>query len=51
VHNLMWGSDYPHAESTFPKSRQIVERILKDVPDEEKAMIAGANAAQLYHFH
>lgn len=50
VQNLMWGSDYPHAESTFPKSRQIVERILKDVPDEEKAMIAGANAARLYHF-
>jgi predicted TIM-barrel fold metal-dependent hydrolase len=51
VQNLMWGSDYPHAESTFPKSRQIVERILQDIPDEEKAMIAGANAARLYHFH
>jgi predicted TIM-barrel fold metal-dependent hydrolase len=51
VQNLMWGSDYPHAESTFPKSRQIVERILKDVPDEEKTMIAGVNAARLYHFH
>jgi predicted TIM-barrel fold metal-dependent hydrolase len=50
VENLMWGSDYPHAESTFPKSREIVERILKDVPEEEQAMIAGANAARLYHF-
>jgi predicted TIM-barrel fold metal-dependent hydrolase len=50
VENLMWGSDYPHAESTFPRSREIVERILKDVPDEEQAMIAGANAARLYHF-
>ena len=35
VENLMWGSDYPHAESTFPRSREIVERILKDVPDRE----------------
>jgi predicted TIM-barrel fold metal-dependent hydrolase len=51
VQNLMWGSDYPHAESTFPKSRQIVECILQDLPEEEKAMIAGANAARLYHFH
>jgi predicted TIM-barrel fold metal-dependent hydrolase len=50
VENLMWGSDYPHAESTFPKSREIVERILKDVPEEEQAMIAGRNAARLYHF-
>jgi predicted TIM-barrel fold metal-dependent hydrolase len=51
VENLMWGSDYPHAESTFPKSRQIVERLLKDVPERERAMIAGENAARLYHFN
>jgi predicted TIM-barrel fold metal-dependent hydrolase len=51
VQNLLWGSDYPHAESTFPKSRQIVARILQDIPDEERAMIAGENAARLYHFH
>jgi predicted TIM-barrel fold metal-dependent hydrolase len=51
VENLLWGSDYPHAESTFPKSREIVERLLKDVPPEEQAMIAGGNAARLYHFN
>jgi predicted TIM-barrel fold metal-dependent hydrolase len=51
VANLMWGSDYPHAESTFPKSREIVERILKDVPDDEKVLIAGGNAARLYRFN
>jgi predicted TIM-barrel fold metal-dependent hydrolase len=50
VDNLMWGSDYPHAESTFPKSREIVERILKDVPVDEQTKIAGENAARLYHF-
>jgi predicted TIM-barrel fold metal-dependent hydrolase len=51
VDNLMWGSDYPHAESTFPRSRQIVDRILQDVPDEEKRKIAGENVARLYHFN
>jgi predicted TIM-barrel fold metal-dependent hydrolase len=51
VENLMWGSDYPHAESTFPKSREIVARILQDVPLDEQAKIAGGNAAKLYHFH
>ncbi|MGH8058234.1 MAG: amidohydrolase family protein [Candidatus Entotheonellia bacterium] len=51
VENLLWGSDYPHAESTFPKSREIVDRILRGVPEEEKAKIAGGNAARLYRFN
>lgn len=50
VDNLMWGSDYPHAESTWPESQRILERILADVPEPEQAKIAGANAARLYHF-
>jgi hypothetical protein len=24
----MWGSDYPHSESTFPQSRKILAEIL-----------------------
>ncbi len=51
VDNLLWGSDYPHAESTFPRSREIVERILQGVPEDEKAKIAGENTARLYHFN
>jgi len=50
VDNLLWGSDYPHAESTFPRSREILERILQGVTEEEKAKIAGENATRLYHF-
>jgi predicted TIM-barrel fold metal-dependent hydrolase len=46
---LLWGSDYPHVESTFPRSRQIIDQILKDCTEEEKAKIAGGNAARIYH--
>ena len=28
VDNMMWGSDYPHSESTFPQSRKILAEIL-----------------------
>ena len=49
VDNLMWGSDYPHAESTFPRSREIIEEILVDCTEEEKAKIAGGNAVRVYH--
>lgn len=50
VDNMMWGSDYPHSESTFPRSRAILEQILAGVPADEQAKIVGANAARLYHF-
>ena len=50
VDNMMWGSDYPHSESTFPQSRQILAQILAGVPDEDYAKIVGGNTARLYHF-
>ncbi len=49
VDNLLWGSDYPHFESTFPRSRQIIEEILVECTEEEKAKIVGGNAARVYH--
>ena len=48
VDNLLWGSDYPHTESTWPRSREIIEDILADCTDEEKAKIAGGNSARIY---
>ena len=50
VDNMMWGSDYPHSESTFPQSRKILAEILAGVPDDEQARIAGGNTARVYHF-
>ena len=50
VDKLMWGSDYPHPESTYPRSREILEEILVDCTAEEKVKIAGANTTRLYHF-
>jgi predicted TIM-barrel fold metal-dependent hydrolase len=49
VDNLQWGSDYPHPESTFPRTRQILDEILADCSETEKAKIAGGNAARIYH--
>ena len=49
VDNLMWGSDYPHPEGTFPRSQQILAEILAECTEEEKSKIAGGNAARVYH--
>ena len=45
---LMWASDYPHPEGTFPESQQIVERIFAGVPESEMTAIVSGNAAALY---
>jgi predicted TIM-barrel fold metal-dependent hydrolase len=50
VDNLMWGSDYPHTEATFPRSQQILEHILAGVPMHEREKITHSNVARLYHF-
>jgi predicted TIM-barrel fold metal-dependent hydrolase len=50
VDNMMWGSDYPHSESTFPQSRKILAEILAGVPLDEQAKIAGGNTARIYNF-
>ena len=51
VENMMWGSDYPHSESTFPRSRQILSEILEGVPEDEQAKIVGLNTARVYNFY
>ena len=51
VDNLLWGGDYPHVESTFPRSRQILEEILVDCTEEEKAKIVGGNSARVYNLN
>lgn len=48
--NVMWGSDYPHAEGTFPVSRRIVDDLFKGlaVSEEVRRNILGLNAAALF---
>jgi predicted TIM-barrel fold metal-dependent hydrolase len=48
VDRLMWGSDYPHFDSTFPKSREAIARNFLDVPEHEKERILGGNMIEVY---
>jgi predicted TIM-barrel fold metal-dependent hydrolase len=48
--NLMFGSDYPHTESTFPRSREIMSERLAEIPPAECEKIVFGNAAALYGF-
>jgi uncharacterized protein len=48
VEHLMWGSDYPHTEGTFPFSIQRISEDFTGVPDDETRMMVRNNAAHLY---
>jgi predicted TIM-barrel fold metal-dependent hydrolase len=48
VNNLMWANDYPHLDSTWPCSHQILDEILCDVPAGQRRIMTHDNAAALY---
>jgi len=45
--NIMWSSDYPHSETTFPRSREIILRDFEGVPEADIKDIIYNNAAKL----
>ena len=47
---LLWGSDHPHPEGTFPESRRILEEQLRDVPADVARRVVLDNAVELYGF-
>ncbi len=47
---LLWGSDYPHLEGTWPHSREAVQRQFGAIAPEERAAIVGGNAARVWGF-
>ncbi len=48
VGSLMWASDFPHSDSTWPNSREVIARDFQGVPDDEVRMMVADNAAALY---
>ena len=44
VSQIMWESDYPHADSAWPHSREHVAERMRDVPDDEVEQMVATNA-------
>jgi predicted TIM-barrel fold metal-dependent hydrolase len=47
---IMWGSDFPHDEGTFPYSREALRRTFSEIPPAELQQITSGNAAEVYGF-
>jgi predicted TIM-barrel fold metal-dependent hydrolase len=45
---IMWGSDYPHPEGSWPDTRDEMTAALRGLPEPEIAAILGGNAVRFY---
>ena len=48
VDHICFETDFPHADSTWPGSQELLRTRFADIPHDEAAMMAGGNAAALY---
>jgi predicted TIM-barrel fold metal-dependent hydrolase len=48
VDKIMYGSDFPHSEGTYPYTREAIRLVFETVPDDELLDMLAANAARLY---
>ena len=46
--NCMWSNDYPHQNSTWPRSREVIARDLGSLPAGDRAKLVRLNVARLY---
>jgi predicted TIM-barrel fold metal-dependent hydrolase len=49
VENLMWGSDYPHVEGTWPTTRLSLRNTFAGVPEADARAVLGQNAVRVYN--
>jgi predicted TIM-barrel fold metal-dependent hydrolase len=50
VDKIMWGSDYPHDEGCYPKTRQALSNAFAGVDPAAVRMMLSENAARVYGF-
>ena len=44
----MWANDFPHSDSTWPRSQELLEEHTKGLTEEEKNFILHDNVSELY---
>ncbi|MCH2170244.1 amidohydrolase family protein [Myxococcota bacterium] len=50
VDKIMWGSDYPHLEGTWPDTRPSLQATFGEVSEAETRAMLGGNAAEVFGF-
>ncbi len=50
LEKILWGSDYPHLEGTWPNTRDYMRETFADYPEKEIRAILGESALAAYDF-
>jgi predicted TIM-barrel fold metal-dependent hydrolase len=50
METIMWGTDYPHPEGSWPFTKDLMLETFRGLPREDIAKIIGSNAADFYGF-
>jgi hypothetical protein len=50
IDRMTWECDYPHSDSTWPHSAELLAHSLEGVPDDEIDKITHLNAMRIYQF-
>jgi uncharacterized protein len=49
IKRLMWASDFPHSDSTWPWSQDVISKHTVGMTADEKNLVLHDNVAELYH--
>jgi predicted TIM-barrel fold metal-dependent hydrolase len=47
---IMWGTDYPHPEGTWPVTRDMMIEVFQGLPEDDIEAMIGGNAVEFYGF-
>lgn len=45
---VMWGTDYPHLEGTYPRTQAVLHELFDDLPDAVRERVTGGAFAELF---
>jgi len=48
MQRVMWASDFPHSDGTYPRSREVIGEVTEGMSERDTANLLYNNAAQLY---
>lgn len=48
IRRIMWASDFPHGDGTYPRSREVAEEVTLGMTAEQRRAVVYGNAAALY---